>query len=378
MMKQMMNDSLRGLRVLVDFRDQIQTERIRQAGQTRAIRQGADDSDPWILELLETELAATKEQETRITKAVTKISKTIPDLNLITSVHGLGYALAAQLYSMIDIERAQYAGSLQKYCGYGVTIRFEKDALKELRTQCPNSHIYNSILNIVYDTGVNSLFENVLRGNSNSQQLLSRLTRGDRSEKDTEVGNILFEVVEWIVSLEGINVKNVLLRIYKERAFYTSAEKYFKGQMRPPYNFRLHNICWNIGQSLIKTNSPYGDYYRLIKQQYMLTRPDWTKSHIKNASERKMIKLFLSHTWLSLRFANGLPISLPYIMAYDPSHIHYIPATEMGWQDIGQDVAILALQPELKPITVEGLFAAQGTTPEALKQEFKNGNEDTD
>lgn len=81
-----------------------------------------------------------------------------------------------------------------------------------------------------------------------------------------------------------------------------------------PYNAELKRVCYLIGTSFLKSNSPYRDEYDQAKEFYRRTKPGWTLKHCDMAARRKMIKLFLSHLWTQWRTQRGLPVRAPYAM----------------------------------------------------------------
>lgn len=102
------------------------------------------------------------------------------------------------------------------------------------------------------------------------------------------------------------------------------------------YNARLKTTCFLIGSQMLRANSPYRRIYDEAKIYYQANRSDWTKGHIHMAAQRKMIKVFLSHLWLTWRRIENLPISDPYIIGHD-NHSHVIHPEEFGWKaDLGK------------------------------------------
>lgn len=79
-----------------------------------------------------------------------------------------------------------------------------------------------------------------------------------------------------------------------------------------PYNANLKRVCYLIGTSFLKSNSPYRDEYDEAKAFYIRTKQDWTLKHSDMAARRKMVKLFLSHFWTAYRTQRGLPVREPY------------------------------------------------------------------
>jgi hypothetical protein len=105
------------------------------------------------------------------------------------------------------------------------------------------------------------------------------------------------------------------------------------------YNKQLKCEGWLVGESFIKQQTPlYTDIYYEEKARLRAEHPEpeptsnggwptkYTKSHIDRMAKRKMIKLFLSHFWVEWRTLDGLPVTLPYVLAHTERHSHYIEA----------------------------------------------------
>lgn len=112
------------------------------------------------------------------------------------------------------------------------------------------------------------------------------------------------------------------------------------------YNKRLKSTLYLIGSSFLKCSSPYRSIYDSAKEYYVANRTnrqdgeeDWTKLHIHRAAMRKMVKIFLSHLWVTWRQLEGLPISMPYVHA-KLAHEHYYEPEEFGWTPIASELEI--------------------------------------
>lgn len=80
------------------------------------------------------------------------------------------------------------------------------------------------------------------------------------------------------------------------------------------YSGRLKSMAGRIGTILMRTGGPYKAIYDESRELYDRTHPEWTKGHKHNASLRRMLKIFLSHSWEIGRLAQDLPIVEPYIL----------------------------------------------------------------
>lgn len=96
------------------------------------------------------------------------------------------------------------------------------------------------------------------------------------------------------------------------------------------YNARLKTVLYLVGQSFIKSRSPYRAIYDSAKEYYEINRPDWTKDHRHKAAMRKMVKVFLAHTWMVWREMEGLPVRNLYVEEHQ-GHTHILAPEEFGW-----------------------------------------------
>lgn len=116
------------------------------------------------------------------------------------------------------------------------------------------------------------------------------------------------------------------------------------------YNTRLKSSCYNLGRSMLRTNSPYRSIYDSAKAYYEANRPDWTKAHRDMAALRKMVKIFLSHLWLEWRTLEGLPVRNLYVEEYR-GHTHILRPQEFGWPAQG------VVLPDMIEIDLEPAYA---------------------
>lgn len=108
-------------------------------------------------------------------------------------------------------------------------------------------------------------------------------------------------------------------------------EKPVRGQ-RLAYSKRLKTTLFLIGQSFLKTSSPYRDLYDVAREKYDNER-DWTPLHCHYAAIGYMVKRFLSHLWVHWREIEGLEVSLPYIHAVG-GHEHIDDSEYYGWPEL--------------------------------------------
>jgi ribosomal protein L37AE/L43A len=133
-------------------------------------------------------------------------------------------------------------------------------------------------------------------------------------------------------------------------------ERGVKGE-KSHYNRRLKSICWQIAQQFVRQQtSIYVDIYYDEKERQRRLYPEsickkcgavgiqkgqnwvcskckasakngdllYTPKHLQCRAERKMMKIFLQHLWLTWRQAENLPVTMPYV--HDVmGHTHYVP-----------------------------------------------------
>ncbi len=143
------------------------------------------------------------------------------------------------------------------------------------------------------------------------------------------VGPILAMRVAALIDISRSDTVSALWRYAGYAVFDGERERLKKGE-KAHFNRRLKTACYLVGNSLIKSNSPYRVVYDEAKEHYQLSHPDWTKAHIHMASLRKMIKIWLAHLWLVWRAIEGLPIRDPYV--FDVlGHTHRYNPEDFGW-----------------------------------------------
>lgn len=99
------------------------------------------------------------------------------------------------------------------------------------------------------------------------------------------------------------------------------------------YNKRLKAYLYVVGDSFLKSHSPYAEVYYSSLEYYQANRPDWTEPHCKKAARRKMIKVFLAHLWEYWRKLEGLP-TRPLYVHERLEHTHTLDARDFGWPQL--------------------------------------------
>lgn len=109
------------LRPLIDLRDRtIQKNRIAFQHRVTAIEQGRDHADPVTYDMLIRYRDRFEALEAELDDDITGIAKTMPIIDKMVHVKGLGFMLSAKLVAMIDIERCITVSSLWRFAGFGV------------------------------------------------------------------------------------------------------------------------------------------------------------------------------------------------------------------------------------------------------------------
>lgn len=116
---------------------------------------------------------------------------------------------------------------------------------------------------------------------------------------------------------------------FEEDAVIYERERLVKGQ-KAHYCRDLKTVMYLVGVSFVKCRSPYRVVYDAAKTRYVVTHPEWTKMHVHLASLRKMVKLFLSHTYEQWRTLEGLSVCKPYVIEV-LGHDNYRPPEDFGW-----------------------------------------------
>lgn len=119
------------LRALVDFRTQIQKQRIAINNRLDALARETDNAEASTSALWERWFDELKDIEGRIDYDIQDNTDDHPIIALMCEVKGVGKLLAAQAVAHIDIERAPHVSSLWRYAGYGVNADGERDRLQK-------------------------------------------------------------------------------------------------------------------------------------------------------------------------------------------------------------------------------------------------------
>ena len=143
------------------------------------------------------------------------------------------------------------------------------------------------------------------------------------------VGYLLAAKVAAMIDIERATTVSALWRYAGYAVVNGQREKLTKGE-KAHYNRRLKIACRLIGESFLKSNSPYRSIYDSAKEYYAANRTDWTLLHQHNAALGKMIKVWLQHLWVIWREMEGLDIKDLYVMEH-LGHTHYLKPEDFGW-----------------------------------------------
>jgi len=133
------------------------------------------------------------------------------------------------------------------------------------------------------------------------------------------------------------------------------------------WNPKLKVLCWKLGDSFVKCGKGYRKLYDQFKATY-LAREDIIEAHKKMAAEkrkkdksykgdmgykahihamakRKVVKLFLSHLWVTARTMKGLPVREPYAMEKLGHTTLIAPFTDEN--------AVLSAKPKMSKVVVK-------------------------
>jgi hypothetical protein len=325
------------LRWLTDQYMAVQKLRIGNSNRVFAATEGLDtnEPDPFLAEMVD-DLEAL---EKKIFLRMKRVVKHHPAWEWLEQVKGMGPTLSTKVLGLIaDIEKFPSVSHLWSFSGYGLKAKGRpydpEESYQEADViSAPNGHAYL-----------------VVRVHSQSEKLLPLAEWSMRHSAEFGVGRYTL----------------------REMGPASERQRPVKGE-KMSYNRRLKTAIYLVGDSFIKSRSPYRDVYDEAKIKYRYEKqilpmvrimgdqmgglvPDdvhapswllvlretpagkaewdklikegnkaaganhdgavWSDGHVDNAARRKMVKLFLSHLWLVWRKAEGLPIREPYAHEY--------------------------------------------------------------
>lgn len=123
-------EQLDELKILIDAREQLRKSYNSDNNRMLAMKRGTDKLDQSTYQFLEDKSGSTKKQLSKLDRRIEKHLKTMdyPIIEAALNIKGLGAITIAYMMVYVQIEKAQYASSLWKYCGYHCASheRYEK------------------------------------------------------------------------------------------------------------------------------------------------------------------------------------------------------------------------------------------------------------
>lgn len=130
--------------MLVALRDtNLMKVRIAYGNRLLAVEQGRDQMPPEQVAVVQRIFDRVQAFEVEVEEEIRHASRDIPEIQAVRKVKGIGPTIAAELYAMIDIERADTVSALWRYCGMGVV-----EGKAERRVKGDKLH-YNADLKVV-------------------------------------------------------------------------------------------------------------------------------------------------------------------------------------------------------------------------------------
>jgi len=155
--------------------------------------------------------------------------------------------------------------------------------------------------------------------------------------KGLGAGSLAAQLIALIDDIERAPTISALWRYAGYAVIDGKAEKNRRGE-RSHFNGRLKSVCWLISDQFIRHQTDfYRDIYDEYKYEQRQKHPEvvikekevkqsdgtikitktkhFTDGHLHARARRYMMKMFLSHLWVTWRKHEGLPISDPYVKA---------------------------------------------------------------
>lgn len=227
------------MRFLTDTYYQLQAKRIASQGQIRSIEQNTDKSPDQTHEILSWYFDSMVAMEKAVLKILDAATDLSPTGRWMKKTYGIGPALAANMLSMFDIDKAKHAGHFISYAGLN-------------DNNCPRigSEAASKIIN-----------EAVEKNGLTEETLAEVFTRYGRN---------------WSRYASKCYTKNKDGEPKKFKdGYHLSKTEASKALSIIPYNSDLKKACWKIGQQFLKLKSnPNSKYGKILVQrkQYEIDR----------------------------------------------------------------------------------------------------------
>jgi hypothetical protein len=243
-------------RYLVDDYYMMQENRIRTAGQIRALR---ETKEPVALLTWFNEQSVTLENQIKF--ALGRYSEGHPVGKWALGITGIGPVIAAGLLAHIDIEKAPTAGHIFRFAGLDQTVKWHGN--KNAR----------------------QLVDSALTAEKDEWRALLWLARATSSRPTAILkgANILAEELQPDIAMDRVDTPvvavihgdNILAEAYRAEvlhdvygAIYPDVkfdwEQIVKFLSRRPWNTTLKTLCWKIGESFVQQSNRESDVYGKI------------------------------------------------------------------------------------------------------------------
>ena len=247
------------VRYLVDLYYQIQDFRIQTAGQVRNILKDDKHEPHATIGFFADNF---RKIEDDIKKILDVYTSNHPVGIWAKSIMGVGPVIAAGLIANLDIKDKPTAGHFWSYCGLASGIIEYLGKAKA--TKAVEKFIGNAT-KLDYE----QLCEICVNLNRKPKNILTRIENLYMGKKQIDPGNVSKSDLVKILSM-------------------------------PPYNTKLKNLCWKIGQSFVKVSNNPNDFYGKIYQEFKAYQnklneegklADQAKAKLENYNIGKVLKL---------------------------------------------------------------------------------------
>jgi len=266
-------------------------------------------------------------------ETVKEIGNEISKFNISTWMvgqRGIGASLAGQTIAIIrDVERFANVSKLWAYSGMATMEICLKCGKRVLRTPKREEWIVRIAKRLEEQNN-----KKKIREAEEAEIIGLDAVVGGTGEDDEQDTNFTIKAKKMLCACENPKTKTV-------------AQRRIKGSIID-YNPKMKKLCRNMALSLIQYNQFYGDLYNQYLAEYM--QRDNLLANINTAkykepvlekiktgkatkmARRKMIKIFLSHLWVTWRKMEGLSVTKPYIFEIG-GHSDYIEPPEAIQED---------------------------------------------
>ena len=321
---------------LVDQYYQSQAFRITCQNQMRSLMQGYDEAEIDHPIFIKKELTNAMIQESINKKYMDIITNNIPICQWMKSIYGIGPVFAAYLYSVFDIDRANYATEFLSYAGLNDNRNpwlgeakaeaMVKEVIEWRDTEKINP-LDERIKSTIYDTKKYTKFKSQMKklfkltdevycadiirvAREIGIEYIEELEKlfSDYSVEFTEwcniqahsdyVGELVFAKVAELTTRKPGNIKRSTINIKNRKKgvtkWYPNVE-YLKSYLaKPPYNLDLKKRCFLIGESFMKQHNREGSLYGRI---YMERKIEETMKNDHGDYAEEAARILESKNW---------------------------------------------------------------------------------